>query len=891
MSVRPGNDGPGSMDHAADLSGAASKAKSEDSLIEMRRNTKSWLWLSALCAAFCACGGERVVSVVDGGDGAAAPDAGAVSDVAGDAGADAGTDGGDGGGAGNVPTVTPGCDGERTDSSGEHRFFAIRTVDAKTGAPAPGVRLTTTNEIVFTSDKNGLVAFYEPGLMDTEVWFGIGGEGYDVAEDWLGFKGIRLMPVEGGFADVPVDVVGPVPEVTLDDDTRLLGNPVPTPGGMFCVTVLDRATGRGVPLVEVGLGNSVFMTDSAGRAAVMAPSLLGTTADVSIRSHGYYPFTAPAVELNPGNGVTIRIRRRNMAQRIYRVTGQGIYRDSVLLGFRTPLARPIIAGLVMGQDSVLSAIYRGKVFWVWGDTNRPAYPLGNFHSSGAVSDPAGLDPAVGVDLEYFVGADGFSREMAPLATIPGEGLTWLGGLVAVPDDAGVETLTATFGLFPGLADPTKRGVARFDDAQGVFVEALVFTGKEPVELGTHPYVWESENGGRWLHYVEPVRTRATVAGLLDPAVYEAFTPLDAAGEVVKDAEGNPVYAWRNAPVLTSDSAGGAGVRDRERIFGHETDIETAEHVEMQAGSSAWNVRLGRFLRIQGETGGTSWLGELWLLVGDTPVGPWVHARKVVSHDHYTCYNPRHHPFFDAGGGHVVFFECTYTTSFSDAPAPTPRYDYNQAMYMLDLDAPEAILPVPVYRLPDGTPVTKGGLRAADGNPPIAFFALDRELPGAVPVGWREPACANAGRKLAAGSTVRDVLFFAFPKYDAKRFPGLAVTQVAGAGSAEVAVWPSPVDVRFPVGDYLSPLRADAGADFCVDASSGEGALVTLDGSASRVPAHLLVDARWSWSFDGKIATGPRTTVRMGAGTYAVTLTIETRDGAFSRDTLLVHVGE
>ena len=39
-----------------------------------------------------------------------------------------------------------------------------------------------------------------------------------------------------------------------------------------------------------------------------------------------------------------------------------------------------------------------QIHWFWGDTNRPGYPLGNFHVPGATSQlPAagGLDPGVG----------------------------------------------------------------------------------------------------------------------------------------------------------------------------------------------------------------------------------------------------------------------------------------------------------------------------------------------------------------------------------------------------------------------------------------------------------------------------------------------------------------
>ncbi|MCX7826750.1 MAG: hypothetical protein N2689_14515, partial [Verrucomicrobiae bacterium] len=89
----------------------------------------------------------------------------------------------------------------------------------------------------------------------------------------------------------------------------------------------------------------------------------------------------------------------------------------VLLGEKTPLAEPLGSGQVAGQDSVQVTPYRGRLYWFWGDTTRLLYPLGHFWTAGATSDlPAkgGLDPADGVNLRYFVGADGFSRPMARL---------------------------------------------------------------------------------------------------------------------------------------------------------------------------------------------------------------------------------------------------------------------------------------------------------------------------------------------------------------------------------------------------------------------------------------------------------------------------------------------
>jgi hypothetical protein len=91
--------------------------------------------------------------------------------------------------------------------------------------------------------------------------------------------------------------------------------------------------------------------------------------------------------------------------------------------------------------------------------------------------------------------------------------------------------------------------------------------------------------------------------------------------------------------------------------------------------------------------------------------------------------------FDQKGGRVIYFEGTYTAEFSGNTDPTPRYDYNQIMYRLDLADGRLNLPVPVYRISGKGEERLGGLPPGDkGNlPPIAFFALERAGAGTVPV--------------------------------------------------------------------------------------------------------------------------------------------------------------
>jgi len=237
----------------------------------------------------------------------------------------------------------------------------------------------------------------------------------------------------------------------------------------FVVRVVDEQTGRGVPLVELKLPNEVkYWTDSAGVAALDEPSLGTREVFLSIRSHGYeYPEETPFgrganVRIEPGKMREMRVRRTMIAERLYRLTGEGIYRDSVMAGLPVPKKAPLLNAQVLGQDTASAGIYRGKIFWIWGDTIGTAY--WNFSVSAATSDLRD-DPAVAVNYRYFTDAEGRAKEMLPL---PREGLVWIEGLIPMKDPHGEERLIATYTRQDGLKFPDECGLALFDDAQQAF---------------------------------------------------------------------------------------------------------------------------------------------------------------------------------------------------------------------------------------------------------------------------------------------------------------------------------------------------------------------------------------------------------------------------------------
>ncbi|HIQ23133.1 MAG TPA: hypothetical protein EYH34_18065 [Planctomycetes bacterium] len=554
----------------------------------------------------------------------------------------------------------------------------------------------------------------------------------------------------------------------------------------FKIVVVDDQTNRGVPLVELRTTNEIrYWTDSNGVVAFYEPGLMGRKVFFHVASHGYefpadgFGYRGRALEVVPGGQATLSVRRTNVAQRLYRVTGAGIYRDSILAGHPVPTKRPLLNGLVFGSDSVLAAVYRGRVYWFWGDTNRPSYPLGNFHVPGATSllpGDGGLDPEKGVDLEYFLDERGFAKETARM---PGRGPTWLGGLVALTDPSGRERL---FAGYVKVAPPMRiyeRGLVEFDDQTHVFRKRAQFPLEAPLFPTGHPF--QHEAGGEqyiyFAHSIPPVRVRATPEALADPSRYEAFTCLKRGGrkdsfELDRDARGQLRWGWKpdTAPLtwaleqeLVRD-----GALELDECIVHLQEADTGRRFRPHGHSVAWNPFRRRWVMIVLEQGGSSsFLGEVWYAEADTPIGPWVYARKVVTHHKYSFYNPRHHPMFDKDGGRVIFFEGTYSTFLSGVEVPTPRYNYNQIMYKLDLADPRLVLPVPVYRWHDPSGAvrlaTRSDLPQDQPADDIPFFALDRPSPGAVALVWE--TTGQGVRLRATGAQEKPnarPLFYALP---------------------------------------------------------------------------------------------------------------------------------
>jgi hypothetical protein len=468
------------------------------------------------------------------------------------------------------------------------------------------------------------------------------------------------------------------------------------------IRVIDADTGRGVPLVELETTNGLkFVTDNAGRVAFQEPGLIGREVFFFVKSHGYevkkdgFGFAGVRVTPSLKKPAEIKIHRTMIAERLCRLTGEGRYRDTLLLGHKPPIQDSPHPGNVVGQDTIQSAIYRGKVYHFWGDTLKIDYPLGLFRTAGATTPIPDdkFDPSAGLAYDYFTDKKtGFARAMMPLPERP-EGVIWVHALFVVPDEKGTGKLATHYSRRKGLGPEYEQGVAVWDDDAAIFKPAAQFPVNDQWRRPSgHPIHFEAD-GVKWLLFGSPtpnVRVPATLKDVLDPVKYEAFTCVGQDGPDLGDNQ-KPVWKWQKDLPPTTSKMESNWIKSKKLAadqarFCPADAANPGDRVILHRGSVRWNEHRKRWIMIAGQIEGkSSYLGEVWYAEADHPTGPFKTAVKILTHNKQTFYNVCHHPFLDSVGGRFVHFEGTYTNDFSGNPDRTPRYNYNQILYRLDLN--------------------------------------------------------------------------------------------------------------------------------------------------------------------------------------------------------------
>ena len=476
----------------------------------------------------------------------------------------------------------------------------------------------------------------------------------------------------------------------------------------FVIQVVDEATNRPVPLVEISTVHQVtHITDNHGITTWNEPELIGEEVFFQVKSHGYeiqadgFGFKGRKEKVVSGGRVQWKLKRTQIAERLYRITGAGRLAESQSAGLiSADDPNAITRARVIGQDSVQMTPYKNELHWLWGDTSRLSYPLGNFHSTSARSSipgPEGWNPESSIPIRYFTDkTTGFAAETCRMK---GDGPTWASAMTTVRDSDGNEKLVCWYAKIKPPLETYQRGVAVWNDQKNVF-ESLVTFGPQPIGPpdGSHDLKL-SENGQEWIYFADPFpycRVKATLADYSDPEKYEYWTcvksgPKPGTEAIDRDMAGKLQFQWRRNSKAWDQKTQHEWI-GKKQIQLEECPIQlkskTGESITTARGTVAWNKYRKKWLMVFGQIyGKPSLLGEIWIAESEDKLGPWKNAIKILTHDKYSFYNVAHHAELDSEDGRTIYLEGTYTTLFSGNEHPTPRYDYNQMLYRLDLSDP------------------------------------------------------------------------------------------------------------------------------------------------------------------------------------------------------------
>lgn len=796
------------------------------------------------------------------------------------------------------------------------------------------------------------------------------GDGVVTADVW------QLHDITTDIVGLNVDEPGVAPACDEgDEDSRHwlrfnMTPPVVTgPADYFRIQVIDAASGRGVPLIsvlDVEKGET-YWTDNNGLVAFHDLDRMNTLVEFKISGeHGYEAPDPDTFEISaaPDTTEVVSLNRKLAAERLYRVTGGGLYADSTLLAESNPLQNPNLNALTLGLDAGQAVEFDGKLHWIWGDSFRTLHPIGNLQTTGGTSDLPGLDPSIGIDIDFYEETrpgfqTGHTYPIAPVTNFRVQGpndpkyVVWFDKLLTMPDPNSIspsgESLFAGYTVVPGLQPPVETGVAKFDlSTPGVadltqHVERdptqhlVLHTGKptrfargDDAQVYFVPHRQSFENAGDPNAHVSadnPTRMVDSYLGLTRMENYEAFTPLETVmgvTDVAQDADNRPIYEWRKDELTISKLNGTETLiaESKYRLYGHFRDPDDGEFVKPHLSSMQWNPHRERFVDIftewnEAHEPDESLFGEVWYAEADTPVGPWVYARKIVTHDNYSFYLPYQHEHFMEGDGQKIYFEGTYTDfKVEDVVVQTPKHNYNQFMYRLDLDDPSLNLPVAIYDTAEtaedsGQFATRRSLTQDTEKRLAAFFAHESGSGDTIPVAPLGAACRGGRLVAGTGASTHPALFYALP-FDHPALPldAIPLWEYANGASGDYAystdpglvlppgytrandplvhVFDNPIDLYLPVGEFLTDVLADAGSDVCTTEPSVDATIsVGLNGSLSSEEDGTITLYEWSWS--GGTATGATPSIDLPRGEHVITLTATGSSGETRTDTVIVDV--
>lgn len=390
------------------------------------------------------------------------------------------------------------------------------------------------------------------------------------------------------------------------------------PSPVFRIHCVDSRTGRGVPLVRLTTSAYVsFYSDSAGIVAFDEPGMLyGGFTYFQVRTDGYSvvsplsrnPKPDPGVLLRtfPGGNATVVLQRTQYAERLFRLTGSGLYRDTVVTGGKPPIKEPLLSKAgVVGQDSLMAIPFKDKVFWLFGDTECPQGPrstdcqhYGRFTTGATSPFPPPDTTTLAPSLEYFSSSnasdpggmasdglpdpfllaqwnpDGFSHPRAMLAG-PGQPplfnmSTWVGSLTVVTSKD--QSRMYVRYVCPNGGPDTLYGLALWNETDKVFRPlaqqsgyAFRYSGAQVVQRLSPK---DAESGH--VYYASAFAmervTSTSFSSFENPSNVEYYTPCAAENKGgCKDTSGG--WGWKSADL----ASGGAVNTSGHAYFGPTTE--------------------------------------------------------------------------------------------------------------------------------------------------------------------------------------------------------------------------------------------------------------------------------------------------------------------------------
>ena len=496
----------------------------------------------------------------------------------------------------------------------------------------------------------------------------------------------------------------------------------------FLFSFIDSQTQRPIPLVTIEMRNGLkFVSDNGGNIFIDSPELIGKKVYFLVYSHGYeLPeknlFNEHGIisQLIPGCHQSVSMTRTNIAERLYRITGTGLYHHTQKAGLTNP-ATDLIESSVLGQDSTVACKVGNKIYWMWGDTL--GYVGFNFGACSGWTTTENLDLEKGYKINYFTDKNGFSKPMIPYKS----GLRWAEGILPfkVPGKKDYQ-IAAKYVVHETLEKVKEHGFAVFDSKKQQYRIIKRFKN-QAYHHNAHP-VPLKVNKEDWYSWQPWQIFKATLTDFVSSKRQWSFTCIkkDAdktklkSEDFIRNSNGQLVFSWQKngipyQPKLQMKLHKRGLITDADYWL-RPRDVLTGIPLDAFNGSICWNDHLKKWVMInQGK------LGDIWFSIAPSFTGPWMYGKRIISHQKYNFYNPVHHSFLDQRSGKDIFIEGTYTNYFSGNSERTPRYDYNQIMYKLNLENPELEMPVPVFGNDSYLTTNLHDLKAA--NYRIVFYAL------------------------------------------------------------------------------------------------------------------------------------------------------------------------